>query len=80
MEVLKKHGVALNFTLAQMEISDPHIESSEVLGDPDDLAWQVRLSPKSPKHHMRIMFLLALFHETVRLIVKCLECALSTTT
>ncbi|KAF5811622.1 putative beta-amylase transcription factor BES/BZR family [Helianthus annuus] len=41
MEMLKKHEVALNFTLAQMGISDPHMDSSEVLEDPDGLAWQV---------------------------------------
>lgn len=41
MEMLKKHGVSLNFTLAQMGISDPHMDSSEALGDPDGLAWQV---------------------------------------
>ncbi|XP_076893313.1 beta-amylase 7-like isoform X1 [Bidens hawaiensis] len=41
METLKKHGVALNFTLAQMGISDPHMDSSEAFEDPDGLAWQV---------------------------------------
>ncbi|XP_071701296.1 beta-amylase 7-like isoform X2 [Rutidosis leptorrhynchoides] len=41
MEIIKKHEVGLNFSLAQMDISDPHIDSSEALGDPDGLAWQV---------------------------------------
>lgn len=43
METLKKHGVALNFTLAQMGISDPHMDSSEAFEDPDGLAWQVSM-------------------------------------
>ncbi|PWA93190.1 beta-amylase 7 [Artemisia annua] len=41
MQMLKKHGVALNFRSAQMSISDPHMDSSEAFGDPDGLAWQV---------------------------------------
>lgn len=41
MEMLKKHGVALNFTVSQIGFSDPHMDTSEALGDPDGLAWQV---------------------------------------
>lgn len=45
MEVLKKHGVALNFTLAHMNINmDMDMDSSEALEDPDALAWQVSIS------------------------------------
>ncbi|CAH1447942.1 unnamed protein product [Lactuca virosa] len=44
IEVLKKHGVALNFTLAHMNINmdmDMDMDSSEALEDPDALSWQV---------------------------------------
>ncbi|GJS34193.1 beta-amylase 7 [Tanacetum coccineum] len=47
MQMLKKHGVALNFKSAQMCISDPHMDSSEAFGDPDGLAWQVTANLES---------------------------------
>ncbi|XP_059634168.1 beta-amylase 7-like isoform X2 [Cornus florida] len=42
--LLKKHGVALNFTCAELGIYDhidQHVDFSEALADPEGLAWQV---------------------------------------
>ncbi|GJV35958.1 zinc finger, CCHC-type containing protein [Tanacetum coccineum] len=47
MQMLKKHGVALNFKSAQMCILDQHMESSKAFGDPDGLAWQVTANLES---------------------------------
>ncbi|GJS42752.1 putative reverse transcriptase domain-containing protein [Tanacetum coccineum] len=61
MQMLKKHGVALNFKSAQMCISYQHMDSSKAFGDPDGLAWQVsnddtavaqiRLEDKQPEEN-----------------------------
>ncbi|KAE7999513.1 hypothetical protein FH972_003932 [Carpinus fangiana] len=39
--MIKKHGAALNFTCAEVQMLDQHEDFSEALADPEGLVWQV---------------------------------------
>lgn len=39
--MLKKHGVALNFTCVELRTLDQHEDFPEALADPEGLVWQV---------------------------------------
>lgn len=40
-EVLKKHGVALNFTCVELRTLDHNMDYPDAMADPEGLVWQV---------------------------------------
>lgn len=42
--MIKKHGAALNFTCAEVQMLEQHEDFSEALADPEGLVWQVSIT------------------------------------
>lgn len=69
--MLKKHGVALNFSCAELHMLEHHEDISEELADPKVLAWQVITLRKSLDLHFLIIMGLLRFEPLLSLCKPC---------